>query len=244
MQIVGGKQIALDDPFAGVHPIRVSTQRVDLAVVAHETVRLGAVPGRKRIGAEAGVNHRQMTLVVLVLQVRKIRHHLLGHQLALVDDHLGREATDVEHLGLLHRLVIAQQVTGSLADEVKLPLELVAVEVFAGGNEQLFDLRLRRAGRGSDVGAVGIGRHEAPADERLALFLDEPRDGFFTLITFALDGRQKHQPGGETSRLRKRHAEFIGGHAGEKLVRQRGQKAGPVARIGFAAAGSAMGHVD
>jgi hypothetical protein len=38
------EQLARSTPFAGAHPVDVAAQRVDLAVVAHEAVRLRAVP--------------------------------------------------------------------------------------------------------------------------------------------------------------------------------------------------------
>ena len=40
----------------GEHPVHVAAQRVDLAVVRDEAVRMGAVPRRERVGAEALVD--------------------------------------------------------------------------------------------------------------------------------------------------------------------------------------------
>ena len=51
-QIVA-EQLALQDALAGVHPVHVAAQRVDLAVVAHEAVRLGTIPRGESVGGEA-----------------------------------------------------------------------------------------------------------------------------------------------------------------------------------------------
>ena len=158
-------------PCAGVHPVHVAAERVDLAVVAHEPQRLGAVPRGERVGREPRVDHRQVAGVVGSSQVGIVLEELLGREHALVDDHLGRQRADVEHLRLRERRVAAEPVAGLLADQIELPLEGVAREALAGGDHQLLDVRLAGFGGRADVGLVGFGRHLAPADQPLALLL-------------------------------------------------------------------------
>ncbi len=64
--------------------------------MAHESVGLGSIPGRKGIGAKAGVDHSQMALVLGVEQVRIKGEKLVRGQHALVNDDLGGQRANVE----------------------------------------------------------------------------------------------------------------------------------------------------
>ena len=55
---------------AGVHPVDVAAQGVDLAVVGDVAVRVGAVPAREGVGAETRVDQRQRAFHARVGQVR------------------------------------------------------------------------------------------------------------------------------------------------------------------------------
>ena len=166
-QIVA-EQVALEHTLAGVHPVHVAAQRVDLAVVAHEAVRLGTVPGGEGVGGEAGVDHRQVRFVVRLGEVREERHELARSQHALVDHHPGRQGADVEHLRLGEGVAAAQPDRRLFADQVQLALEGVLVERRTGADEELLDDRHRVDGCGADVRDIGPGRHLAPADQPLS----------------------------------------------------------------------------
>ena len=138
---VVAEEVALQDALASVHPVHVAAQRVDLAVVAHEPVRLGAVPGREGVRREPGVDHRQVRFVVRCGQVGEERHELTGGQHALVDDHAGGQRADVEHLRLREDVAAAQPGRRLFADQVQLALEGVLIEPVRRADEELFDDR-------------------------------------------------------------------------------------------------------
>ena len=72
-----GKIFSMSSPNSGdanialarVHPVDVAAQRVDLAVVRDEAVRVGAIPRRERVGAEALVHQRERAREVGIGQV-------------------------------------------------------------------------------------------------------------------------------------------------------------------------------
>ena len=81
----------VEQRLAGVHPVDVAAQRVDLAVVGEVAVRMGQRPGREGVGAEARVHQRQRRLDTAVVQVGEELRELLGDQHALVDDGPARQ---------------------------------------------------------------------------------------------------------------------------------------------------------
>ena len=101
------EQIGFNHALARCHPVLVTQQGVDLAVVAHEAVGLGTIPGRECVGAETRVHHGQVRGEILCMQIRIKGHYLMRGQHALVDDHLGGQRADVEHLALLEFLIAA-----------------------------------------------------------------------------------------------------------------------------------------
>ncbi len=61
LQVVA-EQARLEQPFARAHPVDVAGERVDLAVVRDEAVRMRERPRRERVGAEPLVHERQRRL--------------------------------------------------------------------------------------------------------------------------------------------------------------------------------------
>ena len=53
------EELAREERLARAHPVLVAAQRVDLAVVRDEPVRVRALPGRERVGREARVHQRE-----------------------------------------------------------------------------------------------------------------------------------------------------------------------------------------
>ena len=51
------EELALEERFARAHPVLVAAERVDLAVVRDEPVRVRALPRGERVGREARVHH-------------------------------------------------------------------------------------------------------------------------------------------------------------------------------------------
>ena len=72
--------------FPGGHPVGVSLDGVDLAVVGQEAERLGQSPGRLGIGTESLMEERQGCLEVMAPQVRVEVRQVACQTHALVDD--------------------------------------------------------------------------------------------------------------------------------------------------------------
>ncbi len=79
-------QVARQHGLAGAHPVAVAPDRVDLAVVRHEPVRVRARPGRERVRREPGVDERQGAGVAGIGQVRVEGSELGGGEHSLVHD--------------------------------------------------------------------------------------------------------------------------------------------------------------
>src|SRR5205823_12185484 len=82
-------------PLAGVHPVHVALDRVDLAVVAEEAERLRALPRRRRVGREALVEDAEGDLERGIAEISVERGELVGRAQRLVDDGAERERGDV-----------------------------------------------------------------------------------------------------------------------------------------------------
>src|SRR5690606_28740292 len=87
-----------------------------------------------------------------------------------------------------------------------------------------------------------IDRHDAPADEALALFLADPRDRVLAERALALVGRQEDDAGAEAPGLGQLGAERVARGLREELVRQRRQDAGAVAGVRLGASRAAVIH--
>ena len=236
------EQPALHDAFAGLHPVLVAAQRVDLAVVAHESVGLGAVPARKGVRREPRVHHGQVALVVRVVEIVEEVGQLARRQHALVDQHLRREAADIEGLGLNERRVASEPVACALADQVELALESVALEPVAGRDHELLDVRCGRHCRSAEIGPLRVDRDLPPAYELLTFGGADPCDFGLAVRAFGRVGRQKDDPGGKPARSRQLGAEILADHLAQELVRQRREDACAVAGVGLGAAGAAVIH--
>src|SRR5262245_52651424 len=81
-----------------------------------------------------------------------------------------------------------------------------------------------------------VGWHIAPADELLALFLDDPRDQVLNGLAVLGGLRQKHQADTVFASRRQRSWRDLT----QKGVRQLDQNTGAIAGVDLAAAGAAM----
>mmetsp|Transcript_21078 Transcript_21078/g.39507 ORF Transcript_21078/g.39507 Transcript_21078/m.39507 type:complete len:1048 (-) Transcript_21078:533-3676(-) len=158
---------------AGVHPVLVAAEGVDLSVVAHHADGLGALPGGEGVGGEARVNEGEVRLERGIPEVQEVLGDLLRGELPLVRDGLGSQGVDVEagqslSLGL---------VLGQLPDPHEFPLEellihrLFLLASAVVGDEDLLDVRLRVERVLSQHGVVG--RHSPPANHTQPGALDE-----------------------------------------------------------------------
>ncbi len=219
-----GRQLRLARP----HPVRVAHERVDLAVVGDHAERMGEVPAREGVRAEARVHERERALEPLVLQVGVEAPQLVGDQHPLVDDGARRERRRVE--------VRARRELDDAADHVELALErvLVALEAGAGLDEQLLDVRARAVGGLADVRLVD--RHVAPAEDVLALDADVELEQLLELRAAA----SRPAAGSHADAVAAGRGQLEVHDAAEERVGQLGEDARAVAGADVGALGAAV----
>jgi hypothetical protein len=143
------------------------------------------------------VDHREVRGVVRVVEIRIESLDLSGRKHALVDERLARQAADVEVLRLLERLVAAQPVACTLANQIQLALEGVAVHSRTGRDDQLLDMRHRRARAFAEIGLPRFRGNDAPTDEPLAFLGAQLGDHALAVLALALVGGKEDVTGGE-----------------------------------------------
>ena len=234
------EELALEESLAGVHPVDVAAERVDLAVVREVAVGMRALPARERVGRETRMHEREGRLHRGVLQVGEVVVHLVGGEHALVNEGARREARDIPGLGAGEGRG-ADLAVGTLPDDVELALEGEFVgQLRRAGDERLPHERLGGLGGVAQRGVLG--RHGAPSEELAALGL---HDLLETLLYLAADGgvaRQEDQAGAVLADLGQGETERLA-DLGEKLVRELDEDAGTVAGIDLGAAGAAVVQV-
>ena len=71
--------------FTGLHPVAVTPEGIDLAIVGNQPHRVCPVPTGEGVSRKAGMHHREMAHIVRCLQIRKVIHQLHGAQHPFVD---------------------------------------------------------------------------------------------------------------------------------------------------------------
>ena len=161
------KGVAGDHPFPGVHPVDVAPARVDFAVVAHEPVRLSPIPGGKGVRGEAGMHHRQVGGVALVLQIQVERKDLRRGQHAFIDNDLRRQGAHVEQPVVLVAAILAYLVGGVLPRQIQSALKGVAAHAVAGAYEEHLDVRHGGPGSLAKIRGVRVRGDGPPTQRRL-----------------------------------------------------------------------------
>ena len=157
--------------FAGLHPVVVAFDGVDLAVVRHIAVGVSQWPLGESVGRETLVHQAQSRDAALVLQVQIISTDLIGQQQALVDRGAAGHAGDVVLVAVLQTQVL-DGCAGGLADDIQLALQGVLHDhIGATTDEDLAHDRLFFA-HGGRHGHVTVHRHIAPTQHHLAFGLD------------------------------------------------------------------------
>ncbi len=228
-----------EQALAGLHPVDVAAQRVDLAVVGDDAVGVGERPGGEGVGRETLVHEGEGRDQAGIAQVGVHGLDLRGRQHALVDERLRRQAHDVERLARRGRDLHPHH--GSLhafADDVERPFEPRRVVSGRRGDEDL--LEGRRDGGGRPPDAVEPGRHHTPAQHR-APFLGG--DGVDEAAQGGRGGGvvgQEDQPGAVVTGRR----QVEGERRAEERVWHLQEDAGAVAGARVGAAGAAVLQVD
>ena len=228
---VVAEQLGRELRFARPHPVHVSAQRVDLAVVGDHPVRVRELPARERVGREARVDERQRGLRPRVLQVRVVAEQLRGGEHPLVDDGPRGEGRDHE--------VGPGGDLGHPADHVQLALEgvLVVAQRAFGGDDELLDVG--RVEVGGDPDVVLVDRDVAPADHALALLRHRALEQRLQLGAPALVPGQE----ADADAVAARRWQVLPDQAAHQLVGHLQQDPGTVARVGVGAGGPAVFEV-
>ena len=220
-----------------VHPVDVTAQRVDLAVVADHAERMGQTPAWEGVGGEALVNQRQRRHHLRVGQVLVVHAHLIGQQHALVDQGARRQRGDVEVLVRAGR----HAVLGLLADDEQLALERVLVgAVGTATDEDHADLGFGGLHRLAQ--ARGIDGNVAPAQHDLPFGLHQSLDHAFAGGAQGGILGQEHGGGGPGAVFRQADAD-LGRLGAQEGLGQLDQDARAVAGQRIRTDGAAMGQV-
>ncbi len=234
------EELALECAFAGIHFVHVAAQGIDLAVVAHETKRLRAVPARECIGGEARVHHSDVGFVVGVAEIGIKREELLGRQHTLVHEYARGEAADVEHaFGVMG--FTAQPFRRPFSDDKQLAIKVSRI-IDGCRDKDLLQCRLRGLRRGP-YHAIVTG-HRPPSEKGLPFLGHHLLECTLTCSPFSKVTGQKYHAGGVASPRGQVYCEVPFQDFFEESVRKGRKNAGTVAGIFLATDGAAMGHVD
>ena len=220
-----------------MHPVDIAAQRVDLAVVRHVAIRMGAFPAWKGVGAEPRVDQCERRLHRRIPQVGKILRQLLGQEHTLVDDGLVGQARQIPILAAVESRR-ADLVVGALADHVELALKRqIVAQALAAANEDLPDEWFARPGGVTQRRTVG--RHRAPTEETLSFRLHNLLKPLLQPPAVGGIAGQEDQPAAVLGGAGQDDPRLLA-RLGEKGVGNLEQHARPVAGVGFAAAGAAV----
>ena len=220
------EDLAGEAGLAGTHPIHISAQRVDLAVVCDEAVGVRAVPAREGVRREARMDEADRGLEILGFEVEKIAVHLLGHEHALVDHGAAGKAGNIPdriHAGAADRVVRA------LADDEKLPLEIEHIGAAGFALEE----HLAHPGLACEGGGAQhrvIHGHFAPAEDRETLLGGDFFKSLLRGLGLGFLGRGENHTRAVFSKLGKRDA-LLGTGAAEEFVGHLCEDAGSVAGV-------------
>ncbi len=193
---------------AGTHPVDVSSDGVELAVVDDVAVRVCEMPRAERVRREARVNQRDVAPEPPVGQVGVVRLELGALQQPLVDDALPVERTDVEPPGAVDvsdgRLDLA---AGGVqrpveAEQCRVGFERLGRRIgeplgearpFDGSDEHLRDVGLGvERGRAEVVVVRG---HRPPGEHFETVHREHLRDD---VVNFGLNARlRRHEHGAD-----------------------------------------------
>jgi hypothetical protein len=229
---VAGEQAGLQQRLAGAHPVAVALDRVDLAVVRDEPVRVRQLPGRERVGREPRVHQRDRAGEAAVRQVGEERLQLGGGEHPLVDHGAAGQAGKVDPDVLLGALAHAEH--GPVEFETGLAGVRAAL---GGGDEQLLEVRHGLARRRTRE--VGVERQLAPPEDRQALLRAQRGDVVDGGGPLVAVGRQEADARGVPAGLGQGEVADLA----EERVRYLDEDADPVAVVRLGAHGTAVVEV-
>ena len=168
---------------AGQHLVRISLDRIDLAVMYQETVRMRAFPAGKRIGGETGMHQRDGALIIRALQIREKLPQLAYQEHAFINQ---RPAGTGYYISVIVGLF------KNPAGNVELPVKIqTACHIIRLRDKCLKDRRhLLQRLRSKHF---GIGSDFSPSQKLHAFLLHNDLKHLFRLIAHQLIlGKEKH----------------------------------------------------
>ena len=175
----------------GPHPVDVTPQRVDLAVVGNISKRLGQIPGRKSIGTVALMDKSNRADQAFIVQFGIEGIQLFREQHPLVKNCLAGERADVEHL-IACQLPLANGVFRTLAGQIQHQLKLLHLDA-APADEHLHHSGFHSPGIPADHAAVRTdctpAQHHTAYPDQLTVQNSD------AVLAERLVAGQKNQPG-------------------------------------------------
>ena len=113
---------------ASTHPVDVTTQGVDFAIMHQITIGMSALPAGEGIGAETGMDQSQRRFHGAILHIHIEGTQLFGGQHALVDNGAGGQAGNIKILAT-PKLAVTNVVFGLTTDAVELALKGIIINV-------------------------------------------------------------------------------------------------------------------
>ncbi len=235
-QFLVGEPAVREIGLAGLHPGDVAVDGVELPVVDDVPVRVCEVPRPERVRREPGVDQRHPRPEPVVPQVGVVVAQLWCRQEPLVDDPFPVERDDVRRavLGRVGVVGLEGRLHRTTTD-VEVAVEPFGVGVTRGRDERLPDRRLRRSGGRTQLGAVGVGRHCTPPDDRTVVGRERPLDG----LLGGLDTRRWEEEAPDRVRLR----EIVVDDRLEQPVRPFDHHTRSVTRVRVCSTGATVFHV-
>ena len=160
------EQFGAQTSFAGLQPVAVALDGVDLAVVGQQAEGLGQRPAGERVGGETRVHDGHARRHPLVVEVREEPGQLHGGQHALVGDGPARQRGEVHADLMLH----------ALADAERLALQVQSAQGPVRGGDDQRDERGHRGERLQSQ-SVRVGRHVPPGKRFHSLLAHDGGDG-------------------------------------------------------------------
>ena len=234
---VGAPEVGLQLGLAGLGPVAVAADGIDLAVVRQYPEGMGERPGREGVRAVALVVDAERGLVAGMREVGVELLERRGDQKALVDDEAVGEGGDVEVLDPVRGDALLDLVAGQ---------EELALVVLVGHPLDAADKDLLHVGQGHQgLGAedLPVGGDFAPSEEVEAALVEDllgdrlgPGLGVFVLI------REIHDADAEVGVTVEGLAPALNDRA-EEFVGDLGRDAGPVAGTGVGVQSAAVHQV-
>ncbi len=226
---------------AGMNPVDVAAQGVDLAVVDDVAVGVGALPAGRGVGGVAGVDQGHGRLRHGVVEVEVEAAHLGCHQHALVDHGPGAHRAYIEDAVGQGRLGLGALLDHAAAD-VELALEDVpAVDGLGAADKGLDDGG--HAGPGRPPQVMGVDGHVAPEEQgdapAGASVLKDPLGHAHALLVL---GHEEH--GHAVVALVGQKAAALLRLLAEETVGHLEEDAGAVTRVALQAGAAAVLQVD